>query len=367
MMITLAGNEADLAAYYRFDDGGQTAQDSVYYAARDWLNDWMNAAVFVNGAAQWWFDVGGNRYDNPTLMKRIAGYVRNAREVLALDRSPVDQVAFVVDEDSLTRLRVADPLGRRLLLAQIPALRRLGAPSGDYLTADLRAIMDRKLFIFPTSFAPDAAQRRTVDALKGDGRVLVFLYAPGIYNPRSRIDESAMQRFTGIRLRLRSTPGVLRVTIADAADPLVKGLHGTAYGPKGRRTLPAVWGDDPDAEVLGTLPDGTPGLVIRRFPKWTAVFSAAPLLPAALLRNLARLADVHLYIDTPDVVWASHDLLAVSVDKGGPRLIHLPRICDVRDLYTGEPVAAAVREFRAKFAPKATRVFVLRTPQHAQP
>ena len=322
------------------------------------------ADVLVNGTAQWWFDVGRNRYDDPVLMKRSAGYVENAREVLNLDRTPVDEVAFVVDEDSLTFLRVADPLGRWLLVNQIPELRRLGAPSGDYLVSDLPAIVDRKLFVFPTGFAPSAAQRKAVDALKSNGRVLVFLGAPGMYSTDGKIDENSMQAFTGVRLRLHSEPGTLHVTMHDRGDALTKGLDGVAYGPAKHRTLPIVQADDPRATILGTLADGSPGLVVRRYANWTAVFSSAPLLPATLLRNLARSAGVHLYIDTPDVVWACRDLVAVSVREAGTRLIRLPRACDVQDLYTGGEVAANVHEFRAKFAKKSTRVFVLRTPQN---
>jgi len=315
------------------------------------------ANVLVNGTAQWWFDVGGNRYDTPELMKRLAGYVRNARTVLGVDRSPVDQVAFVVDEDSLTYLRVADPLGRWLLVGQVPALRRLGAPVGDYLAADLERIEDRRLFIFPTSLAPSPAQRRAVDALKRDGRVLVFLHLPGIYR-NGRIETEAMSAFTGIRLGLSRTPQELRVTIREMDDPIVSGLAGQTYGPK-HKTLPVGFVDDPEAVVLGDLPDGRPGLAVRRHPGWTAVFSAVPLLPAALLRNLARAAGVHAYIDTPDVVWASRNLLAVSVLEAGPRTVRLPRKSNVRDLYTGRALAAGVRKFRAEFAEKSTRVFVL--------
>ncbi len=315
------------------------------------------ANVLANGAAQWWFDVGGNRYDAPELMRRLAGYVRNARTVLDLDRSPVDQVAFVVDEDSLTHLRVADPLGRWLLVGQVPALRRLGAPVGDYLAADLERIGNRRLFIFPTSLAPSPAQRRAVDALKCDGRVLVFLYLPGVYR-NGRIETDAMESFTGIQLGLLRTPRELRVTIRETDDPLVAGLAGQTYGPK-HKTLPVGFADDPAAVVLGSLPDGRPGLVVRRYPDWTAVYSAVPLLPVALLRNLARAAGVHTYIDTPDVVWAGRDLVAVSVRDAGPRTVRLPRTCDVRDLYTGRTLAAGVREFRAEFAEKSTRVFIL--------
>jgi len=77
------------------------------------------------------------------------------------------------------------------------------------------------------------------------------------------------------------------------------------------------------------------------------------------VRALARKAGVHLYIETPYVVWAARDMVSVSVKDPGTRTIRLPEPRDVRDLYTGQEVAPRTGEFSADFADRATRVFVL--------
>ncbi|MBC7289256.1 MAG: hypothetical protein H5T86_14700, partial [Armatimonadetes bacterium] len=315
------------------------------------------ANVLVNGVAQWWFDVGGNRYDDPRLMRRIGELVKSAGLAMTVNREPVDEAAFVVDESSLNYLRVGDPMGRWLLVEQLPALHQIGAPVGHYLAEDIPLLRRHKLFIFPTSFAPSEKQRSDVDALKRDGHVLLFLYAPGLYR-NGKVDEAAMEQFTGIRLRLTTEPALLRIRVKQG-EPLVAGLEGSTYGVD-HKTFPVAYADDPEATVLGVLEDGKPGLVVKRFGHWTAVFSAAPMLPARLLRNLARLAGVHEYVAADDVVWASRDLVAVSVREGGPRTIRLPRKADVIDLYSGAEIAAGVEEFTVDFLPLATRVFVLR-------
>jgi hypothetical protein len=66
-----------------------------------------------------------------------------------------------------------------------------------------------------------------------------------------------------------------------------------------------------------------------------------------------------LYIDTPDVVWASKQLLGVCVHNGGPRTIHLPRAAKVRDLYEGTTLGDGGDSFEADFAPDATRLFAI--------
>lgn len=317
------------------------------------------AHALTVGAAQWWFDVGRNRYDHPELMARIAHLTQAAGQAQSLDRAPVDEVAMVVDESSLAYLRVGDRLGTWLLLAQLPALHRIGAPVGHYLASDLPRIADRKVFLFMTGFAPSEADRREIDALKRDGNVLVFLWAPGIYRD-GRLDEDGMRDLTGIRLRMSEEPTELRVTLS-GGHAITDGLQGQTYG-VGQQTFPVVFADDPQATVVGTLPDGRPGLVVKEQGDWTAIHSAAPMLPAGILRRISTHAGVHEYIETEDVVWASRDLVAVSVREAGTRLVRLPRRANVRDLYTGEELAREAEAFEADFGDRATRIFALEGP-----
>jgi hypothetical protein len=312
------------------------------------------ANVFTHGAANWWFDVGGNRYDDPVLMRRIGELTAKASEVVQCDRSAADEVAMVVDERSLCYLRPGDPLGTWLLLQQLPALCRIGSPVGHYLVSDLSRIADRKVFLFMTNFAPTAQDRAAIDALKKDGRVLVFFYAPGVYRD-GKLDEAAMTELTGITLRMSKEPAELQPTLRPGLA-LTDGLGGVKCG-VGHKAFPVCYAEDPLATVVGTLLDGRAGIVVKPQQGWTAVFSAVPMLPAPLLRRIARLGGVHEYIDTEDVVWASRELLAVSVREPGQRRIRLPRAGKVKDLYTGRDIGRSADYFEATFAPRCTRLF----------
>ena len=317
------------------------------------------ALALTYGAAQWWFDVGGNKYNHPRLMGRIGELVKAASAAQSLDRSAVDEVAMVVDEQSLCRLRVGDPLGNWLLVGQLPALQRIGAPVGHYLVNDLPRLQRHKVLLFMTSFAPTDEDRRAVDSFKRDGHVLVFFGFPGLYRD-GQLDESAMRELTGINLRLAKEPTALRVSLVPGREE-IKGLDGV-YG-VAHQASPVCYADDPEAQVLGTLPDGRAGLVIRRHPGWTAIYSAAPLMPTPLLCRLAELGGVHFYTPPGDVVWATKDLVGVSVHQAGSRTITLPRPATITDLYTGAQLGDNLRSFRADFADRATRVFTLAGPQ----
>jgi hypothetical protein len=124
--------------------------------------------------------------------------------------------------------------------------------------------------------------------------------------------------------------------------------------------MPVCYSDDPKAMVLGTLPDGHAGLVVKQHAGWTAIYSTAPKLPTPLLRRIAELGKVHFYADPGDVVWATHDLLAVCVHRPGPRTITLPRPVTVTDLYRGTRIGESLRSFQTDFDERATRVFVLK-------
>lgn len=71
-------------------------------------------------------------------------------------------------------------------------------------------------------------------------------------------------------------------------------------------------------------------------------------------------APVGHYLDTEDVVWASRDMVAISVQQPGARTIQLPRAADVSDLYQATEIGRGVRSFSADFKDRSTRVFVLR-------
>jgi hypothetical protein len=312
------------------------------------------ANVIVNRTGQWWFDVGGNRYDAPALMGRLAKLTEISASVLQLDRTPVDQAAMIVDEDSLVYLRVGDPLGAWLLVSQLPALLRAGAPVGTYLSEDLPHLASRRIFFFMTGFAPSEKTRAAVESLKRDGHVLVFFYAPGLYR-NGQVDEAGMESLTGIRLRRSQAPMGLQVSLATRHD-ITAGLPGLTYGPN-TTVGPVFYADDPAAEILGALPGGQSGLVARKFAGWTSIFSAAPMMPEPLIRALFKSAGVHLYIDTPDVVWATHDLLAVCVKDPGKRQIHLPRPARITDLYAGTPATEPTSSIEVDFADLSTRLF----------
>ena len=291
------------------------------------------ANALANGAAQWWFDVGGIRYDNPDLMRRIMVLNGAAEAALTADRSPVDEVAVIVDPNSMNYVKVGEySINNQLILQQIPQMARIGAPVGYYTLDDLDRLPPRKMYVFLTALAPTARQRELVEQIKGDGRVLVFVYAQGAYRD-GKWEPSAMEDLTGMRIEIQSEPSVLMVTTNGALGAAA----GLEYG-LGGQTIPVPACVDGEATVAGHLKDGRAGLALKQHANWISVFSAAPTVPAQVLRVLAEKAGVHLYVDSSDVLWATRGMFALSVDQPGPRTVRLPAAANVTDLYDGKSV-----------------------------
>ena len=279
----------------------------------------------------------------------------------------VDEVAFVVDDKSSVYMAVGHPLGADLVTGTFPALHRIGTPVSHYLLNDLPALARHRMVILSNCFAPSEEERDALEELKSGKRIILFNYAAGLYR-NGKLDLRAMEAFTGIGMERVNEPVSLRVTLDD--DGAVPAhLRGVTYGGRRRgremvlrNVSPVFIPDDPEAKVVGRLPDGQPGLVVKEFGDWTAVYSVAPINSRDVLRWLAEKAGAHFYIDTPDLLWANREMVAVCVDEPGERTIRLPGTCSVRDLYEDKDVANAADAFTASFEAKATKVFLL-TPE----
>ncbi len=315
--------------------------------------------VLGHGCGMWWFDMGGGWFDDPRMMREIGDMAAIANKTVDWDRSPVDQIAYVLDPRSLAWLRTGNILSGPMIMEQLPQLGHVGAPFGTYMLDDIELIPPHRMYVFISCVAPTAKQRQMIDrVVKRDGRMAVWIFAPGVYT-EGKLDPAGMESLTGISLKMLREQSPCLVKL-NGTDPLLAGLaSGTNYGTD-YVTGPVIYADDPKAQVLGTIAN-TPmaGLAVRRYPEWTSVYSSAPIIPTALLRNLARAAGVHLYTEGGETVYANRSVLSVSVNEGGVRTVRLPRPARVTQLFTGKLVGSGISEFKADIEAKGTGLYHL--------
>jgi hypothetical protein len=140
-----------------------------------------------------------------------------------------------------------------------------------------------------------------------------------------------------------------RLYLKDPADPtLARDLPGFQIAPR-------FYGDDPEAVVLGWLAGlDRPGLLVKAQKNWTSVYSSAPVLRAELLREIARAAGCHIYLDTREVVYANRRFLGIYATSSGTKNIRLPRPARVVDLLTNRVVSSGRRQFTLSMAASST-------------
>ena len=143
------------------------------------------SATLSKGMFQWWFfdRLGGAKMleKAPEIVKLAGELNKVMEEALQTDRSSISEVAFVYDRHSLLCLHPHSMLPG-FIYYQMPELMRMGAPFDIYLLSDIGAVIKKpyKLVILFGTYWLNEKQRRALDALKRNGRTLVFVYASGI-------------------------------------------------------------------------------------------------------------------------------------------------------------------------------------------
>jgi len=306
------------------------------------------------------FDIHGGYYEDPLIMAGVSR-LREVRErALQMgERGSCAQILLVADEDSPHFARFRYPadtpadLLRRLLSDQVAEMDFV-APYDTALLSDL-ATMDLsrcRLVVMLDALKLDAEQRHLLDTrLKRDGRTVVWLYAPG-YTDGERCDTGLIEQVTGIRMKH-----------APRGDGGQAGYIGAYAGyaepePLMREELFAV--SDPRAQPLAVRVGDRTTVVMarRRFGEWTSVFAAFAPVRAAVMKDIARHAGVHIYDDDPaHAVFANRHFITICADaNGGPARIGLPRASDVTDTATGAAVCRNASAFTLDLRPKEVRL-----------
>lgn len=351
------------------------------------------AYAFTGGFGMWYMELHGGTFNDPQIIQLLSQVKAADQKYLAAGKRSNTDIAVVLDEDSYRYFADGESFLSALISAQKSwHLNHLGAPFDSYLLSDLEepGLRDYKFYLFLNTFRVTPAQRAAIhERLKRNHATAAWVYAPG-YIGDEKLSVAGIEALTGIRVAEDSSPGELHVDITGSNHPYTKSLaKGFAYGTDvdvdritqtydhriylkdpadpglvrdlpGFSIAPRFVGHDPKATVLGRLAGlNKPGFLVKQQDGWTSVYSSAPVLPAALLRNIARTAGCHIYTDTGDIVYADEDFLALYAVKGGERTIRLPRKARVVDVFDNRTVSARTSSFPLKMEANSARIFSL--------
>ncbi|HID08308.1 MAG TPA: glycosyl hydrolase family protein [Armatimonadetes bacterium] len=151
------------------------------------------------------------------------------------------------------------------------------------------------------------------------------------------------------------------LTVTPARKVMVR--HTASYAAWGNNPqfiAPTIFADDPKCQVLGTFVGcGLPAFVIKRFGEWTSVYSASPGVPWQILRELMRLAGVHVYVESGDNLYVDNRFIALHTVSGGVKRINLLKHATVRDLIHDRTIAVDASKFEIELPKFTTALFEL--------
>lgn len=302
------------------------------------------------GGTQWWMDLAGaGWYRDEGLLDAVGELAALGRRIQEAGRTPQSQAAVIASTQALPYLRQDAGLTDGLLSRQVSELSHAGFPADYFLAEDLERVFREpwssqyRMVVFLDAVYLPAEQREAIRRLVARrGRTLLWVHAAGLVT-ESGLDPAAARAVTGFTVHLGDPlyGGVVWPLMVETSLSGTRVAYGTS-SPIG----PILFGEDPDAETWGWLihPD-RPGLLHRDFGQWRSVWSAAPAIPAAVLRAIARRSEVHVFVDTGDQILAAGPYLALHAAADGKRTVHLRSPASVRDAFTGAVIAEAASRF----------------------
>ena len=289
------------------------------------------------GMGAWYYDMAGGWFHDEGIIADIADIHAGYRDGLGDVSNWRPDVAVFADEESShwvtegMRQVIFSSLNR-----QRDALNTSGVPYDRYVTDDLTHpdLGEYKVYVFLNAYRLSDEQVVAIDALKRDGKTLVFMYAPGLISDDGLSIERASD-LIGMKLAWSPEAATLQCEAAPLQHLLGSGLlplqGGSSRGAK-------LWVEDPQAMVIGRYLDGgEAGIAARDFGAWRSVYVAVPGgLSPELINNIARWSDAYVASGAGDAIYTNGRLLCIHGIVGGRKEIALPHRATVTNELTGE-------------------------------
>jgi hypothetical protein len=353
-----------------------TRHDHPNYGKADTLDESIAilkrnfAYILTHGHGIWWLAGGGPETPHIDLSQEPAfrplmRCFRNLGEFgLHLERAPTAEVAVLLDDESFFFENLRNDLDLPLIFQQrLWGLPRMGAPFDTYLLQDFieGRLPAYKLYIFLNAFQLDRERRAALKyGIQRDGRVALWIYAPGYIEDDLSLHN--MSDLTGFSFEMGRTAWGPLLHIIDFQHPITRNLPQELFWGTNSRLGPVFHLADDSAHILGEVVYSQgrcrAGFGVKHFPEWTSIYVAAPNIPAEVLRGVARFANVHVYNEQGDVLYATSELVAVHTKAGGRRLFHLPKPVEVvYDLFEYKILVEQTDRFQVELPPASTALF----------
>jgi hypothetical protein len=315
--------------------------------------------MLAYGLGTWWYDMGGGWFADRQIMAGVAEASRAFHRELTCGEAPrADLAVFVSEEsDSWISPRHAGTYRHLEVTNQIEELNLAAVPYRLYLLSDLGRlpIPEHRAYLFLNAYRLNDVQTRAIQDLKRDGKLLVFVHAPGIIGADD--PAAAIAALTGIQTKLRGSGEMKQITV-DSHHSLLANLDGQ-IDIMGSLPGPAFAVTDPKASALAKyVKSDDVSCAARDFGSWKSLFVGCPGISCGFANNLAHWANCWVVGEPGDAIYANQRFVTIHALFPGHKRLRLARRARVTDLTTERIVAEAADMLELDMQRGETRWFL---------
>jgi len=330
-------NEDDTRTHLSAPDAGYGRADTMAQTLGIYQRNFGHQ--FERRCGTWWMDFGLGWMADETIFDNFA-HARDTWKQRPPQGGFAPQVAIVTDEASNFVLRCSSEVTAFSVSLMRRSFNAMGCPVGLYLLDDLcegKLPPSVRLYVFLNDFRLTDQQRKQIrQQVAKDGKVAVWLYAPGYVD-----DSPSAQNISdlvGMRVEQLDEPGNTRMALlGDLPTWLTGAPEAQVFGADHKLSPRFIVPEQPGVTALGKY-EGTEqvGLASKQLADWTSIYCGGLQVSPEVLRGAARLAGVHVYCHTNDVISACPGFVSIHAGSAGEKTLSLPKEVAVTDLISGQ-------------------------------
>lgn len=326
-----------------------TVEDSINTLKRDFARD---ICEDIHG---WWFDMGGNWYNDPDILRLFRRQEEVADFAYSLDRTKHNEIALIYDTESVHYVSM-NTSQTVLDFWRTSDLGRIGAPVDYYFHNDMARpdMPDYKLYVMLNQYYLTDAEREAIFAkARKNHAVVLWLYAPGFINPNAEtvMCEENISKTVGMTVKMLDRTVFPHFRVAPASHPALSFASASRrYGVIDRDVHSNIWvsptvlhpafanpgfyADDEAAVVLGRYcSDGLTAMAMTERDGFRSIFCGAQTLRNDLLASIAAYAGCHLFLRGDDVLYANESFVTVHASEDGVKRLYFKKPCSPFEVY----------------------------------
>lgn len=349
-------DESDYRSYFTYQglnaDNIQS-EDGLFQVMRR-----VMGRLMVEGSGTWWADIASLGWFNDREfweeVKELSDLYVKYNQIAG--KSGYD-IAFILDEAGASLSGSPWAHFWNLLRTSRHNIASSGLSFSMYTMADLmNGKVDEPVLVMLNCYSLTASQQKKLEAqVHKDGRTVMWMTGFG------ELSSTQVKALTGMDFMQVKNFNYKAINLKSNTAANFSG-SGTVIG---NILKPLYKVTSSDVKVLGTFDDGTAGLVSKKVGNSTQIFCASDMLTAPLLKSVAKMSGINVYLSSDDVYYGNDSLAVIHTKTAGNKTITLPQKSDVYCYFTGKWYLG-VTEVTVNMKKQATEYFFIGNQKELQ-